>query len=280
MSNLNNFTIPSVDLVTAVSPTVGSLANYHGLSVEKTSGTDLQNIREVRYKASLTASEKVESHKASSKYASLHKELLGQTQVELNNQQSIWNSKEGSTGYAIIFENPPVYSRTVDSNDNVYHEHISSSQDASIPYVFFMLRYIEKGNARLLEPDFNITTKKQSASNYNNLDLYKMFLYYDHGDLKVMTSEGAVNKQVITIFKRNAEEFSNIVKNVYKYNIDECNYLKEVPTMLQVSTCFNAAGKGPEQTLSILTCLEIFQSVKDEELCPELNLDLVNYEDL
>lgn len=264
----------------AVSPTVTALAISHGLNIQKTSETNLQNIQEVRYKASLTASEKVEAAKATSKFTVLYKELLGQIQVELNNQQAVWNSKEGAADPALIFENPPVYSRTTDNDGNVHHEHISSSQDASIPYAFFMLRYIEKGSARNLEPNFNIVTSKQSGiSNYNNLDLYKMFLYYDRGDLKVMTSEG-VNTQVITIFKKNAEEFTNILKNVYEYNIDECNHLKEVSPLLQISTCFSTAGKGPEQTLSILTCLEVFQSVKDSELCPDLNLALVNYDEL
>ena len=264
----------------AISPTVGSLAIHYGYKLEKTSATDLQNIAEVRYKASLTSSEKVESAKATNKYNALYKELLGQIQVELNNQQATWNSKEGVIGSAIIFENPPIYSRTKDKDGNVHHEHISSSQDASLPYLFFMLRYIEGKSARNLEPDFNIITSKNSAVNYTPLDLYKMFSYYDHGDLKVMINSNEIDPKVKNIFKNNAKEFKNIIKNVYEHNIDECNHFKEVTPVLQISTCFSSSGKGPEQVLSILTCLEIFQSVHATELCPKLDLSQIDLSDL
>jgi len=270
----------NVTIEYAISPTVGSLAVHYGYKLEKTSSTNLQNIGEVRYKASLTSSEKVESHKATNKYIALYKELLGQIQVELNNQQAAWNSKEGAIGSTIIFENPPIYSRTKDKNGNVHHEHISSSQDASLPYLFFMLRYIEGKGARNLEPDFNIITSKNSAINYTPLDLYKMFSYYDHGDIKVMINSKEVSPKVIEIFKNNAVEFKNIIKNVYDHNIDECNHFKEVIPVLQISTCFSSSGKGPEQVLSILTCLEIFQSVQVTGLCPELDLDQFDYSDL
>ena len=261
--------------------TMLTIAAYHGIKLEKTSSTDLSNPSQVRFNKLLTASQKVESSKATSKYNFLFKELIGQVQVELNNQKTTWDGSLAlNVSSALLFQNPPIYSRSVDSEGNVAYEPLSSSQDASIPYLFFMLRFIEGKHARNLEPNFNITVKKSSKGNYNPLDVYQMFEYSIDNSITPVLIKGKVDPKVQKIFMENAKELMEIVKNVYAHGIEQCNDLKEVVPALQLATCFSESGRGPEQTLSILACLEVFHSVHVGKLCPELDLSSFNHEEL
>jgi hypothetical protein len=259
--------------------TYHALAVNHGYELmEQVSTTNLHNNLEVRAKASMTSSEKVEASRAVASYKALSTELKGQIQAHLNSLESKWNNKEGdnTNGY-LHFLNSPVYSY-IKGQDNL--EHISSSLDFTIPYEFFILRYVLKDSARNLEPNICIKTDTKTDQCYQKIDVYKMFEYYKGGSIKIFNQNHKINEQVKQIFKDNADEFEAIIKNVYDYNIAECNGLKDLPDRIIATTCFSEAGRGPEAPLQALLCFEIMHSVNNLGFCPDLSYDASINEDL
>ncbi len=270
MKNTEKNTEKNTNDTSIVSVSVQQFAKYHNYNkIVPAHQLDFSDTQAVAKNGRLTAGAKVEGERVIAKYQELLKDFKAGIQIDLNNQTVNWLIKEGREDGEVLFRNPPVYSY-VEAYD--VYESVSSAQDATIPYAFFMLRYIQAGNARSLEPNFTITTDKSKKIAYDKLDVYKMFDYYKNGDLKVIEKNNKVSESVKTLFKHNSGQFELNVQNIYYHNADMCNYLKDVDAKLQVHTCVNSGGRGPEQILEILLCLEIFHSFTNSNLCPELKV--------
>ncbi len=214
----------------------------------------------------LTARDKVKASKVTEEYLALFICLAESIKIDLNTQASRWSVREG-LNETLCFHNPPVY-LYVQQND--VYELISSSQDASISYAFFMLRYVQGESARKLEHNFILTTDKSKKVAYDKLDVYRMFEYFKGGNLKLIEKNNKVSESVKTLFKQNADHFNSLVKNVYSDNTDLCNVLQTVEKNLQLGICFHAPVNASRELLSALLCLEIFHSVNNEIFCPKL----------
>ncbi len=281
-----------------------AVAGSYGLKIPKTSSTDLSNSIEVYLRSQMTASSKLAVQNAANKYLTLYDGIKEEIKTELGTQSELWTGRHNSPDPVIQFQNKGLYSwyfTDPSTKSKIAYEDISSSNDAAVPYIFFMLRQIEATDARNLEPQYSIKMLKPpmgkdlkkhmgvdhenhtTIKGYTSNDVLNLFEYYDSKlgkkPLKVFIRDKEsgvtkVNPHVQNIFDKHAEEFKDIMINVYNHNIEECNHLKTVPPNYQFSTCLSLSGDGPDQTLLLLQCLEIFNSVNDETICPELDIEL------
>jgi hypothetical protein len=232
------------------------IVQYHGLEIADAAQLKFSDPQEVYSATKKTSSSKVESAGVTRHYSKIYKDLNAALKTDLNNQSEIWKQKNSVP--ALLFHNPEVYAFL-----NGSYESLSSSQDTTPAYGFFMLRYIEGDLARELEPNFSITVSKRSKKEYTKLDVLKMFDYFNVGEQKVTiynedNQKNELNPKVSTLFSIEKDHFEKLIKNVFMHNQDSCEYLSHSSEPLPI--CLTESDSGPGQVLHTLFCLEIFNA--------------------
>ncbi len=294
-----------VEKATSYSKTQIAIVRSYGIKVPKICSTNFSNSIEIYLKPQMTASSKLAVQNAANKYLTLYDGIKEEIKTELGTQSELWTSRHNSPDPVIQFQNEGLYFwyfADPNTKSKITFEDISTPNDATMPYIFFMLRQIEATDARNLEPQYSIKMLKPpmgkdlkkhigvdhenhtTIKGYTSNDVLNLFEYYDSKlgkkPLKVFIRDKEsgvtkVNPHVQNIFDKHAEEFKDIMINVYNHNIEECNHLKTVPPNYQFSTCLSLSGDGPEQTLFLLQCLEIFNSVPYQDFCPNIEYIII-----